>query len=312
MYTYDVSNNLKETLAQVWNRDYEQWVNEMRLTYTYNAQNKLIEYVDQMWLGQWYNYEKVTFTYNEQNNMDEKLIQKWYGQWENSFKYSYVYNLQNNLSEELMQWWGNSTWEILAKYIYIYDVQNKLIEKQEHVWNSDSEEWRIIDKWIYTYDAQNNRTEELYQQWAIEWENEEKMTYSYDENNNANAGVFQKWGNDAWHDWNGYLNLYYNKMQSNWNYINLCKFTATYIKPKEISIQENRVENEIKIYPNPTTGELTIDNGQLTINNIEVFDVYGRKCHVSHVTCHDIDISHLPIGVYIVKIDGVCRKVVKQ
>jgi len=39
--------------------------------------------------------------------------------------------------------------------------------------------------------------------------------------------------------------------------------------------------------PNPTNGKLTIDNGQLTIKSVEVFDVYGRNvsCLMSHVSC---------------------------
>ena len=39
----------------------------------------------------------------------------------------------------------------------------------------------------------------------------------------------------------------------------------------------------IKVYPNPTTGELRIDNGQLTIENVEVFDIYGRKLLSNHL-----------------------------
>ena len=77
----------------------------------------------------------------------------------------------------------------------------------------------------------------------------------------------------------------------------------------------------ISIYPNPTTGELTIDNGQLTINNVEVFDIYGRKIHSSTLTSYlspltSINISHLPSGIYFVKISTeageVVRKVIKN
>ena len=61
----------------------------------------------------------------------------------------------------------------------------------------------------------------------------------------------------------------------------------------------------IAVYPNPTTGELTIDNGQLTINNVEVFDIYGRKMpQVSNLTSHisnQINIAHLPAGIYFIK-----------
>ena len=84
-------------------------------------------------------------------------------------------------------------------------------------------------------------------------------------------------------------------------------------------IDELRMENgELTIYPNPTTGQLTIDNGQLTIDNVEVFDVYGRKvgaypCGRPETT---INISELPAGVYFLRIKTeqgeVVKKVVKQ
>jgi len=33
----------------------------------------------------------------------------------------------------------------------------------------------------------------------------------------------------------------------------------------------------ITLHPNPTTGELRIENGELRIKSVEVYDVYGRK-----------------------------------
>jgi hypothetical protein len=180
------------------------------------------------------------------------------------------------------------------------------------------EDWRPSLKWTYTYNAQNNRTEELCQEWLHwldEWENDEKMSYTYDEHNNATEGVYQKWANNTWINASGWLDLYYNNMNSMWYYWGLFKFSATYIKTSSNAISEHRVESVLKLYPNPTTGVLTINNEQLTMNNIEIFDVYGRKVSSHHLipsSSHQINISHLPSGVYIVKMNGVCQKVVKQ
>jgi len=41
-------------------------------------------------------------------------------------------------------------------------------------------------------------------------------------------------------------------------------------------IEENRIEN-IKVYPNPTTGQLRITNYELRIDNVEVFDILLNK-----------------------------------
>jgi len=70
-----------------------------------------------------------------------------------------------------------------------------------------------------------------------------------------------------------------------------------------------------KIYPNPTNGKLKIENGELKINNVEVFDVYGRKLlsHTANHTPHTtIDVSHLPNGIYFLRVDDRMMKFVKQ
>jgi hypothetical protein len=86
-------------------------------------------------------------------------------------------------------------------------------------------------------------------------------------------------------------------------------------------ITTNKLSN-IAVYPNPTNGELRIlmNNEQLIMNNIEVFDVYGKKLSSNHLipisSNHLINISHLSAGVYIVKVHTetgeVIRKVVKE
>jgi len=85
----------------------------------------------------------------------------------------------------------------------------------------------------------------------------------------------------------------------------------------------------ITLHPNPTTGELTItitgqvyNDGELRVENIEIFDVFGKKLsshHSSPLTPHSpllINISHLNPGIYFVKITTdtgeVVKKVVKQ
>ena len=76
----------------------------------------------------------------------------------------------------------------------------------------------------------------------------------------------------------------------------------------------------ITIYPNPTSGQLTIDNGQLKIDNVEIFDVFGRNLTpfpspiwrgVSEGR-GEVDISHLPAGIYYLKVDGKTTKIIKQ
>jgi uncharacterized protein YjdB len=87
-----------------------------------------------------------------------------------------------------------------------------------------------------------------------------------------------------------------------------------------LGIDEHTVEN-ITVIPNPTTGELRIEiagqaHNDVKIENVEVFDSYGRKQKVESRRQNEIDISGLSAGIYFVKIiteqGEIVKKIVKQ
>jgi hypothetical protein len=58
------------------------------------------------------------------------------------------------------------------------------------------------------------------------------------------------------------------------------------VKTSNVGIDELRITNyELRVYPNPTRGELRINNEQLTMNNVEVYDVFGRKQKAESKIC---------------------------
>jgi len=84
-----------------------------------------------------------------------------------------------------------------------------------------------------------------------------------------------------------------------------------------------RQENNIKLlYPNPTSGELRIESGEWKIENVEIFDVLGKMQPIDNSPFQGgrgmflIDISHLPAGVYLIKIQTeigiITNKIIKQ
>ena len=85
-----------------------------------------------------------------------------------------------------------------------------------------------------------------------------------------------------------------------------CKITVSDVG---INNYELRITNYV-IYPNPTTGQLIINNEQLTMNNVELFDIYGKR-HELRVTCNEFDISHLAKGMYYLRIAGEESRVIK-
>jgi hypothetical protein len=89
------------------------------------------------------------------------------------------------------------------------------------------------------------------------------------------------------------------------------------VRIKGNNIAEQDATGNIMIYPNPTTGEVIIEMGDMGygICDIEIFDIMGKK--VSHLTIsHPISISHLRNGIYFLRIqtetEVITRKVVKN
>jgi hypothetical protein len=89
-----------------------------------------------------------------------------------------------------------------------------------------------------------------------------------------------------------------------------------------VGIGETWHATSVQVFPNPTGGELMIEMGDMGYEtcDITICDVYGRKHQVSNLKSQasslKIDISHLPAGVYFLKIHTeageVMRKVVKR
>jgi len=90
-----------------------------------------------------------------------------------------------------------------------------------------------------------------------------------------------------------------------------------FIPIENVTVEEvgiGKITNyKLRVYPNPTTGQLTIDNGQLTINKVEIFDVSGRKVLEPPLTVlQSYDLTVLHPGIYFLRVGNDWAKVVKQ
>jgi len=72
--------------------------------------------------------------------------------------------------------------------------------------------------------------------------------------------------------------------------------------------------SDIKVYPNPTNGELKIEWIDSKIEMIEMIDVMGKRLFTNRIRNTNeivINISYLSAGIYYLIIDGKMMKVVK-
>ena len=85
-----------------------------------------------------------------------------------------------------------------------------------------------------------------------------------------------------------------------------------------IDVGIETIESDVvKIYPNPTDGELKISLSEASeVKNIEVIDLLGRLVETQFIASRCLDISNLSAGMYLVRITTengmVTRKIIKR
>lgn len=82
------------------------------------------------------------------------------------------------------------------------------------------------------------------------------------------------------------------------------------------AINDLTASNNIDIYPNPTSNQLTVTDNQLSINKIEIIDVAGKAIKLITQYTNTINVSELQNGIYFVKFytdeNTIIRKFSKQ
>jgi hypothetical protein len=90
---------------------------------------------------------------------------------------------------------------------------------------------------------------------------------------------------------------------------------------ENVGINENKHSN-LFVYPNPTTGELRIEMCDMRYETCdmryEIYNVFGKNVSnlKSQISNQQINISHLPAGIYFLRIETkqetITKKIIKQ
>jgi len=83
----------------------------------------------------------------------------------------------------------------------------------------------------------------------------------------------------------------------------LDQFSYAYLYRGTVRIDENQVENDVKVYPNPVNSTLNIESVS-NINNIQVYSIHGVLISNTSVNTKksQIDVSNLVTGVYMIQL----------
>ena len=228
------------------------------------------------------------------------------------------------------------------KNIYDYDSRGYERLRISYRWDNATSDWIKSGKTEYTHDDNGNLTMDIRYNWdnaTTDWIKFNKNECTYDNNGNQTMWIRYNWDN-ATTDWiktfkNEYTyNLSYSKEELilpysfNYPYNNMLTELKTYSwngtdwnnptvetyywSSREITgiSEAKEIKRNIKVYPNPTKGELRIDNGEMISGDVEILDVVGRVVFRSEE--NTMDISHLAAGIYFLKTAGKTVKIVKD
>jgi hypothetical protein len=334
LFTYDGSGYLISDLSQTWDVPSTSWENSAqtiydnnadgkpgvvtsqiwdggswnyltRSTYTYNTAKEVLTEVTEMWLGViWQNTSKETNTYDGSGYLTNNLSQSWdfiSSAWKNNIQINYTNNPDGNPNQEITQSWDGAAWINSTRSTYTYNASNKVITQVTDNWISGN--WQPDSRETNTYDGNGyviNNLSQIWDEGSSSWKNETQENFTNNVDGTPSIIISQEWdGTNAWN--------------------NAARYTLTY-SPSTL-IKELPATKMVTIYPNPTSGLLTIMSVEGFSDNasLELYDFNGKAIlqrNLDNMTDQRIDISQFAKGIYYLRIKNnkinYCQKVILQ
>gem|GEM_PF-2930681 len=192
--TYDENNRF---ISEIWQEfTGSEWINTMRLSYSYDVNGNIVSQLYESWNGNWINNQRSLNSYDNRNNRTSRSIQTWNGNyWTNAFNWIYAYDDNDNLLTELIQTVSDTSWNDIILHTYNYNAYNYNISKLEQKWISGNWENEVLD--TFSYESDTILIRQLQQQWlGTNWINSMRYTYSYNENSDWTSRLKETWQND--------------------------------------------------------------------------------------------------------------------
>jgi len=94
------------------------------------------------------------------------------------------------------------------------------------------------------------------------------------------------------------------------------KFYITDSFDTQLSVDDEILDNSLKLYPNPVTNILTIEFKNVAISKVEIYSILGEKIKEINSNFGSITTDKLPKGIYIIRIysekSSIIRKTIKM
>ena len=305
-YSYDEYGRLKQ---KDYDEGYDEYYHEHYI-YDYENEGKTkTESYCTSWVSQGWKLRKKTINqYDDDFHLISVHTQSFNleGEVTGTTLVTYTYTPSGKEESQIKQTLVEEEWRNTSIQRYIYDEQDRVIERQNGSWSAENDDWNINKKITFAYEPQEEGLTYIvsfYKKSGEEW------VWDVFSNQTILFGSQLKLQQKT-------LRFYVSEGANGAGRINQFEITFS-VTPEPVyqDIEEN--EALVSVYPNPTTGQVTITGKDL--KKAEVVNTLGQRVAAvagegERIT---VDINRLPAGVYFVNVtdkDGrkCVRKVVKE
>lgn len=167
--------------------------------------HRLSERIVEKWLTNpngFRNSFKMTFTYDEEDKLEEYIGYSWSNsieEWEVIFKVYNFYNEAGNLVKDQFFAENNNDFRLESEWLYTYDENQNRILFILNEFDYSTSSLKPYAKYFYGYDDQNRETLEREYAWADGgWENAVKKETIYNAAGYVNKRISSHWINERW------------------------------------------------------------------------------------------------------------------
>ncbi|WP_167618028.1 T9SS type A sorting domain-containing protein [Maribellus sediminis] len=332
--TINGSQTIREEIQYQWQNG---WREKVKNEYTYNGQGELVKsavYKMDSITAQWQQTIRNTFGYKNGKKDDHVMEQRdsVSHAWKNAFKYEYAYNNNDSVAQKLLYCWNEKAvdWNYYYKYEYSYNNQNCQDSCCQYQWDSVANQWAKQFKFEYQYNV-DNKLEKQYQfcydsvknQWdscachLYEYANEYLYKHEFCTYDSVNNEWDYNWKHEYLYNGEGQIKQLHRYQHSS------LKSTATdwVLDTKDfyyyasgvtgVGLAADLVEQQISIYPNPASSQITLEMRDVENCRLQIFDITGRNIYQKSIQAKKtvISLKQFNPGIYFFVIDnGISRK----
>lgn len=332
-YAYDSGGNRISHSEHGWNPDLREWQPDLKEEWDYQSSRSQVFYINYIWdsnINNWVNKGKWTRSINSNPGWVQEICHIWLpvdSIWIEDRKKERVYDDSGIWTSEKTYNWSvaKNDWEKAAWQERGLDNNNYLVLDIIYIWDSSNNDWAGYDKKEMDYDASGNQILLITYDWSsqdFKWLKDSKTERYFDLSQNKASEEFYKWNTvnarwtgidkSAWEfDTDSDLVVYSDfdwKIESEiWN----LETKSFYYYQSSSSDPSLFVKNDILIYPNPNSGIINI-SGLSQPAEIKVFSIQGILLKTFTQVENRIDVSELPVGIYIMNLENEEIRVVKR